>query len=169
VGDQLLGAKKLQLKTHPPDDTKKQLKMISKDEAMTLGFGNGSSADPVDNGASVRVVTASGDVFDDVYPLPVGPSWSYIGDDGENRGYKYKDTLLANGPIKSVLIKPGKLVKITGKGAGLGHTLATNPDPVSVVLTLGDQNYCFEFGGGVFDADRSYVVQDTAAPGACPP
>jgi hypothetical protein len=169
IGDSLLGARKLQLRTSPPDDTKKQLKLISKDTAVDLGLGNMSSADPVTNGGSLRVVTAAGDAFDDTYSMPAGASWSYIGDAGENRGYKYKDSTLANGPVKTLLIKPGKMLKVLGKGSGLGHTLGANPDPVNVVLTLGSQTYCLELGGGDFEVDRSYAAQETGAPGACPP
>ena len=66
-------------------------------------------------------------------------------------------------------VKPNKLIKISGKGAGLGHTLGANPDPVQVVLTLGDQAYCFQFSGGTFKPSSSYSVKDSAAPGACPP
>ena len=49
--------------------------------------------------------------------------------------------------VKSVLVKPGKLARVIGKGSSLGHTLAANPDPVFVVLELGAQAYCGRFGG----------------------
>jgi glucose/arabinose dehydrogenase len=169
IGDQLLSGKRLVLRDNPSDSTRKRINVTSKDTLINLGLSNGSSADPVQHGGSVRVVTSAGAMFDDTYPLPMGPSWSYIGNQGDNRGYRYKDPLLANGPIRTVMVRPGKVIKVVGKGAGLGHSLGTNPDPVQVELTTGDQNYCMSFGGGAFSADQKYIAADTSAPGSCPP
>ena len=46
---------------------------------------------------------------------------SYIGVAGAQLGYRYKDQLLALGPVKAGMIKPGKLAKLAAKGAGLAH------------------------------------------------
>jgi hypothetical protein len=71
----------------------------------------------------------------------------------------------------SILVKPGKIVKIVAKGTTLGHTLASDPRPVLVELRLGAERYCMGFGGDVkFTADKKYLAKNaTAADAACPP
>src|SRR5262249_1198270 len=137
-----------------------------KDPTVGLGSGNGSPDDPTLNGGSLRVSSAG---FDDTYPLPAG-SWVYLGAQGAGKGYVYRDKLLANGPVKTLTLKSGKLVKASGKGAGLGDSLAVAPTPVSVVLTTGARKYCMSFGGtAIFQAGKSYSAKDAPAPGSCPP
>jgi len=70
----------------------------------------------------------------------------------------------------AITVKPGKQVKIVGKGTALGHTLASDPRPVLVELRLGAERYCFAFGGTVkFTADKKYLAKDAPAAAACPP
>jgi hypothetical protein len=60
-------------------------------------------------------------------------------------------------------------VKITASGSALAHTLAANPDPVQVVLTMGGVRYCATFGGTVrFKAGKSYDAKASPAPAGCP-
>ena len=85
------------------------------------------------------------------------------------KGYRYKDPDQANGPIRVAILRNGKFIKAVGKGAGLNHTLAGNPDPVDVVLQTGTKKYCMTFGGTVrFTANLLFNAKDAAAPGACP-
>lgn len=159
-GDQLLDGKKLILKTSPTAPTHKTLKALSKDFDITLGAGPGSSDDPTQAGAQLRVVSAS---FDDTYALPPG-NWRAI-----NGGYVYKDADLSDGPVKTAVIKANRLVKISGAGAGLGHTLATDPNPVDVALTTGGTKYCMRFGGvPKFVPDKLFAAKDAPAPVSCP-
>ena len=107
--------------------------------------------------------------FDDTYPLPAA-NWQVIGVPADHKGFKYSDKTLAAGPINRAQIKIGKLVKAAGKGPGLGHTLATDPSPVTVVLTTGAQRYCATFGGTVkFTVGKSFSAKLAPAPAACPP
>jgi hypothetical protein len=46
---------------------------------------------------------------------------------GGSLGYRYKDRLLALGPVKAGTIKPGKLAKLAAKRAGLAHLLERIP------------------------------------------
>jgi glucose/arabinose dehydrogenase len=161
---QLLTGKKLLLKAGA-DPAKKKLSVQSKD-AISLGAGNGSLDDPTLNGGSLRVMSAG---FDDTYPMPSG-NWSYIGAQGDGKGYLYRDKNLSAGPVGKAVMKNGKLVKASGKGPGLGHSLAADPNPVATVLTTGARKYCMSFGGTAqFQANKSYSAKDAPAPGACPP
>jgi glucose/arabinose dehydrogenase len=160
-GDEPVGGTKLTLKDNATNAEKKRLTMQSKDNVVL-----GASSDaPTAAGGSLRVVSAS---FDDTYDLPSG-NWASIGDPADRKGFTYKDKLLAAGPIKSLIVKAGKLLKATGKGSALGDSLATNPDPVTVVLTLGTRRYCATFGGTVkFEANKSFTAKLADAPTSCP-
>ncbi len=152
-----LGARQLVLKTN-------SVKLLSSDPAVALGDGNGSAHDPVLHGGSLRVVTSAGDGFDTTYALPAS-QWRHVKKAGLGRGYKLRGVP----PIKAVLVKPGKGIKVVAAGAGLGHTLGANPDPVHVVLTLGTYRSCMTFGGTTtFTAGKAYVARSAPVAAACP-
>ena len=66
-------------------------------------------------------------------------------------------------------MRAGKLVRINGGGSELTHTIGADPAPVRVVLTLGEQQLCFAFGGDVsFTAGKRWVAADAPAPDRCP-
>jgi cysteine-rich repeat protein len=126
--------------------SKRLLKVLSKDTSISLGEGNGATGDPVATaGSTLRIHTAGG--------CPQGPcdstyllrgTWQYLGQPGENKGYKYKDP---SGPIRSIVLKPGKTLKMVGRGE-LRHTLTVDPTSVDIVLRLGTEGrYCMAFGG----------------------
>ncbi len=143
---------------------KRLLSMTSKDAHVALGAGNGSAADPRTAGAKLRVFSATGDAFDDVYDLPAA-HWRLVGSAG-HQSYRY--AFKAGAPIKSAVVKP-KLLRIRASGNALAHTLAANPDPVNVVLTMGGVRYCASFGGTVkFKAGKSYDAKAASAPPGCP-
>jgi hypothetical protein len=162
AGQHLAGTRLL-LKT-PSNPAKRALGLLARDSAITLGDGNGSADDPTaDAGGSLRVVSGAG--FDDTYLLP-GVSWKTLGEAGANKGYRFA----SSGPIRNVRVKRGKLIKIVAKGAALGHSLAGNPAPVDVVLTIGTERYCMRFGGTVtFAPGKRFLATDALAPGSCPP
>ena len=143
--------------------TPRHLRVTSADPTIGLGGGQGSSDDPVVHGASVRVLSIEGDVFDTTYSLPAN-HWHYVLHKGTLVGYKFRGP----GIIHAVRVSAGKSIKVGGSGA-VGHTLAGNPDPVRVVLTLGGQQYCMSFGGSAsFEAGIKYAAASAAAPGTCP-
>ncbi|HXJ34913.1 MAG TPA: hypothetical protein VMS22_12850 [Candidatus Eisenbacteria bacterium] len=168
LSSDLLTGKKITLKTKVGAPTKSKLSLQSKDPAVTLGAGNGSADDPTSVGATVRVFSINGD-FDELYDLPAA-NWALVGKPGEGKGYKYKDKTLAAGPIGSATITAGKLVKITGKGAGLGQSLTVSPAPLRVTLTLGGHRYCLQFGGVTkWKADQQFSAKEASAPVVCAP
>ena len=144
------------------------LTLTSKDATITLGAGNGSGDDPTTAGATVRVRSVAGG-FDDTYVLPAS-KWLLVGKAGQNKGYKYKDAALQAGPVSAALVKPGKTLKVTGRGAGLGHALGVDPVPVEVTVTLGGHRYCLEFGGrSTWKADKLFKATNAPAPASCAP
>ena len=155
--DHPVAGTKLLLKASSTKPAKKAIGLIAKDAAIAAG-------DPTQLGGTLRVSTAAGDAFDDSYSLaPSG--WKPIGRPGAVKGYRFTDPA---GPITSVIVKRGKVAKAMGKGARLGHTLAADPDPVTVVLTVGAQRDCMSFGGGKFIAGKKYLATHDPPPAACP-
>lgn len=155
-----LSGKKLLLKDKAGKPQKRGLDVIL--TAPSLSGGNGTEDDPVENGGALRVASERGD-FDTTYQLPAS-GWKYVGRAGQGRGYKFR----GSGAIKSVVVKPGKLARVIGRGASLEHTLAANPNPVAVVLELGAQAYCGRFGGATeFTAGTKYLAKSAPAPAEC--
>jgi hypothetical protein len=160
--------RKLTLKDDPANPIRKRATVVSKDAGISLGGGQGSPDDPRTAGASVRIVSLAGDAFDDTYLLPAS-GWTAIGREGDNQGYRYKDAALAHGPVKRAVLRPAKVLKLVAKGSGLGHTLAANPDPVDVVLTIGGLVHCQRYGGGVTFTTPKVFAATQAPAAACPP
>jgi hypothetical protein len=161
--DQPLGGRKLVLKDNANKPQKRRLVLLSKEPSITLGGGPDSEDDPRTAGGSLRV--GAGTAFDTTYPLAPA-NWQALKTKDPTKGWKYTKGI----PIKKVLVKPGKSIKIVGKGGELEHTLATDPRPVDVVLTIGQQRYCWTFGGDVrFKEGKRYLAKNAGAPGACPP
>ncbi|HEV7733503.1 MAG TPA: choice-of-anchor Q domain-containing protein [Candidatus Binatia bacterium] len=157
---ELLTGKKLLLKDKAGKPQKRALDVIL--AAPTLAGGNGSEDDPVLNGGALRVLSASGG-FDATYQLPAS-GWKYQGAAGAGKGYKFT----GSGAIRSVIVKPGKVARVIGKGSSLEHTLATNPAPVDVVLELGAQSYCGRFGGSPeFTQGIKYLAKSAPPPAEC--
>jgi glucose/arabinose dehydrogenase len=162
--DQPVFGSKLTLKDNATNPAKKSLTMLSKD-GILLGD------DPTIAGGSLEVVSDSaGAAFDQCYPLPKG-NWKVIGKLSDHKGFTYKDSKLLAGPVKSAQVKTNKLVKASGKGAGLGFSLGTtSPDPVTVILSIGTRRYCATFGGTTkFTASKSFSAKLAPTPSSCPP
>ena len=162
---ELLFGKKLLLREKPTDASKKRLTMLAKDQSLTIGGGNNTGDDPVTSGGGSLRVRGNG--FDDTYPLP-SSLWNYLGSVGANKGYKYRDRFLSAGPVKTLTVKAGKLIKVLGKGSDLGHTVASDPSPVDVVLTMAGKTYCMQFTSGVLDPGKKFLSKDSGPPAACP-
>lgn len=127
----------------------------------------GTAADPVLNGGVLRVRSALGG-FDERVVLPK-QNWEYLREPEENRGFRYRDRA-RGAAIRSVVVKDGRLTKIVGGGPDLQASLANDPNPVDVLLIIGNQRYCMGFGGETkFDAGKRFSAQNAPAPGACPP
>jgi hypothetical protein len=165
--EQELSGNTLKMKDHA-NPSRKALSVVSTD-SFTLGAANFSADDPTLAGGSLRVMTADGcgGPCDNTYNLPAG-QWKYTKGTAPGRGYQFTSQ---GGPIRKVTVRPGAQtpLKITGKGAALGHELAADPGPVDVVLTIGGLSYCMQFGGTTtFVANKSFVATGAPEPGGCP-
>ena len=159
-----LGGQTLRLRTKPGRPEKSALVLVAKDRSVTLGRGNQSPDDPVANGGTLAIASTAGG-FSTRHDLVGG--WAYLGKAGRNKGYRWKS---ATAPIRSVILKREKFMKVVGRGSALGFDLAGNPDPVRVELGIGAHLYCFDFGGQAvaFKEGKRYVARRAGAPGACP-
>jgi hypothetical protein len=130
-------------------------------------LGNGTAADPVQHGAQVRIVSQNGPTpFDGRFNLPA-QNWKYIGNAGENKGYRYKDRS-TNAAIRSAQIKSGKPWKLAGRSDFLGPRLDVDPAPVFVHVKLGIQRYCMTFGGETtFVPLKKFRAEDAPEPASC--
>jgi len=143
---------------------------INTDKAAAAALPpSGSANDPVLHGATLRVFTDVGDQFDVTYQLP-HDNWHYVRDVNANAGYRYLDLGQTQGPISLVLLRPVLGTKVKG-GGQLGLSLATNPNPVHVVLTFGGSTVeCGSYGGLVkFRQNVSYRATRAPAPATCSP
>ena len=139
------------------------------------GFGGGAFPqangpdDPVLHGASVRIYTTNGDMFDNTYGLP-STNWLYVGALDTNYGYIYKDLKGALGPIRLAVIRNGKPSKVQGLGPALNFSLRADPQPVQVVLRFGGLNDCLSFGGTKFKfvPDLAFHALHAPPPPTCP-
>jgi len=163
--DQPVFGSKLTLKDNATNPAKKSLTMLSKD-GILLGD------DPTIAGGSLEVVgdSAGAAFFDECYPLPK-TNWKVIGKLTDHKGFTYKDSSLAAGPVKSAQVKTNKLIKASGTGSALAFSLgATSPDPVTVILSIGTRRYCATFGGTPkFTASKSFSAKNAPNPSSCPP
>ena len=137
-------------------------------KGINLDGTNGSATDPTMHGASIRIFTTAGDGFDYTYEMPSSLQWHYYGLVGQNRGYDYKDPSHVNGRIAVARVRNNKMTRIIG--SQLDFTLATNPNPVNIVLRIGDRKYCFSFGGisWKFVPNVKYLSLKAPAPATCP-
>ena len=147
------------------DPSRQGLSVTSKDPTIAIDT-NGRNDDPTVSGGSLRVRSS---VFDDTYALP-SIGWRLIGKPGQNKGYQFKSK---TGPIGSVTVMAGKLLKASGKG-DLGTQLGVDPRPVDIVLHAGSRTYCAQFGGPdsgsvVFKNGKTFAAKNAAPPLRCPP
>jgi hypothetical protein len=165
VDDQLVVGKKLVLRGRPAKPTRQRVTLIAKDRTLTLGEGPGSLDDPTIRGGSLRIVSGRDGGFDATYELDA-MQWSPLKRKDPFKGWKYS----RGTPIKKILLRAGKLLKIVGKGSELEQSLEADPSPVDVVLIVGNQRYCARFDETKkFKRGKQYVALTSGAPQACQP
>ena len=163
TAENTLSGQKLLLKATVPARAK--LSVASRDPAIAVTPVGGASDDPTIVGGRLRIATTQGLAFDVTHVLPAS-GWTATGSPGAVTQYKFKSKV---GPIRTVVVRNGKVLKATGKGIGLGIAIGTDPNPVGLVLTTGTRHYCLEFGGTTTLKPGQYKAKDAPAPGTCLP
>lgn len=170
--DKGITGKKVKLHIPPSNPALHGMRLLHTGEGVSLSdlptpLGPG---DPVLVGGSLRVWSESAG-FDATYQLPE-THWDYFPFFNPTglRGYQYKDNHNESGPIGVINVISDKIIKMKGKAPSLVLDLANNPDPVNVVLTLGDHRYCMVFGGERYNyiANQIYWSKLSPAPASCP-
>ncbi len=72
--------------------------------------------------------------------------WRGLGKPAGSRGYRYRDTSETAGGIRSVVLRPGRIV-IQGVGSAWPWSPDAPVERVVVELQVGPERYCAEFGG----------------------
>jgi hypothetical protein len=100
--------------------------------------GPGSLGDPTVHGGVLTLVMAT---TEQVWELPA-EGWTAL---GRGRGYRYADRAGTVGPVRTVVVKDGRLLKVVGRGDGLELPLEVDPAPVVVSLATGITSHCMTF------------------------
>jgi glucose/arabinose dehydrogenase len=158
-GDALLAGDRLVLRADARPE-RRRLRIKSRDVAVVAGTG---TDDPTVAGGELHV---RGGGFEAVYRLPK-EGWSSR---GNGQQLVYKDSALAHGPVRSVVVTASRQMRIQGRGPGLELPLgATDPRPVDVVLWTGMRRSCLRFGGTAkFVPGVQLVARHAVAPASCP-
>jgi hypothetical protein len=141
----------------------KLTKMVSKPVVLHPIPAPGGAADPTITGGSVSVFdTVGGDGLSS--SLPSG-QWTGLGSPAGSKGYKYKGAGTIGDPCKVVLVKE-KVIKFVCKD---DQDLNPPLDGESgIILSLGADNYCTEFGGTTIKNQAGLLKRkDAPAPGGC--
>src|SRR5262249_61931887 len=130
------------------------LRLASRDGAIDAGRGAGSADDPTLHGGSLHVRLAAWDI-DASVALPAS-GWRQI-----RNGWRYR------GDEGVVSVKDGKRLRVSLALAGI-DLQSTDPTPIDVLLSLGEQQLCLAFQPGTATLKHhSIVARDGAAPTAC--
>jgi hypothetical protein len=138
-------------------------KMVAKPVGSFTVPAPGSSGDPLLNGGSLTVIDSADSVgFSTALP---SSGWKGLGSPAGTNGYKYKGAGSLADPCKVVLVK-GTVIKYVCKDdQDLDPPLGAD---AAIALSLGDENYCAQFGGvEVKNITGLFKHKDAPAPGGC--
>ncbi|RMD83861.1 MAG: hypothetical protein D6815_05500 [Candidatus Dadabacteria bacterium] len=178
----LISGRKLVIKDHASDPTRRRARFISKDSAMTDIALPGEPGDPTCSGPGgggglLRLIGTGGSGQDTGNIALPCENWKPIGPASAPKGYRYRDKEQDQGPCKFVLIRAGKLVRASCSGKNPASPLpydltAAGEGSVAVMLQTGASfTYCAEFPGSsgtVFrDNERLFSARNAPAPAGC--
>jgi hypothetical protein len=141
--------------------SRRRLAWLTKDTHISLPSGSDL---PTVSGMTLEVRNpTTGETT--TLPMPAA-AWKLLA----KGGFEYSDPSLALGPVRTAVLKAGKLAKITAGGSGITLSLdEPSQGSLSVVLTSGSRRYCTLFGGTVKpDRPGTFVAKNAPAPATCP-
>ena len=149
-------------------ERQEKLVFQSKDPAFPFP-ALGSIDDPsigTPGGLTVELFSQS-DPSHPVLDAPVGvgkPGWQVV--TGSNPSFKYRNSVAPAGPspLKVIVLKRGKQMKVTGAAIGLG--LATAQNSIAIRITTGSLRSCTVFGPSTIRRDQagSFLATKALAP-----
>jgi hypothetical protein len=166
--DRCLAGTQLTLVAPLGQAARRRLLVQSNDTPELLLGDGGDVAALIAAGASLTVLAVGGDGFEVTYTLPAA-GWRLLGAGNPTYGVRYRDR---KGPIKRVVFKAGRLLKVTGGGPQLVQTLGSEPVTVEIDLLIGQYRYRLAFGGGAahqFMPNKRLVRRSAPRPGGCVP
>jgi len=156
---------KILLVKNPPSGVRKVLWKVKETGSAATVAG-----DPTADGATLRIQLTTGG--DQCVSMP-SSGWSAVG----SLGFKYKDAVLANGPVKVALIKKSAsgtlLIKALLKNGGATSISVAPDDPTTSYatnLTLGTgDDYCGGTASATPDPNdaTTFKVANDGAPAGC--
>jgi len=121
---------------------------------------------PETSGGTLRIVGSGDTPFDVAHPLPSG-GWRALG--GAAPGWRYRDRAGAAGPVRALVVRQGRGLRLAAKGTRIGHTLDAEATAVTVVVELGGERFCMTFGGAGKWKPGKLLTRTNAPAGSCPP
>ena len=172
VPPEMMPAKKLLLKDDPAKPEKRKFTLVAKakfpsSEAL-VPPALGALTDPTEHGAMLEMYRPSGGASEYLRFFLPAELWEGVGPDA-SKGYKYKDKLGVESPIRTVVLRNG-LLKIVGKGAGLYDLSLAPQTDFAVRFRLGSgDRWCASTVAGNTDTTKTYkAVSQAFAPPSCP-
>lgn len=159
-GDHVLPGRKLLVRRTPSG--KESVAVLSNSNPAVTAPGAGGAADPLLVGATLDVLSDTEGLA--TFPLPAEywrrkPSGVLL----------FKHPQPAIGPVKTAVLKPGKILKVKTTSVG-GLPLAGPHGGMSVQLTMGGLRHCLRFGGVVKkDEPGRFLATNALVPPECDP
>ncbi|MGH7788878.1 MAG: hypothetical protein ACRERC_18555, partial [Candidatus Binatia bacterium] len=169
--NQFLGAAKLTFKSGP-DMAKRKLVLVAKDRAVLVPAAGGSADPTLLTNPEPQVTVCNSTCSESVtLPLPHA-GWQGLGNPPGSKGYKFS----GSGTCSKAILKPGKLLKVVCKGAGITYSLdEPSQGSVGVQLRIGPApapaaSYCLDFTPPAVSTDEPGLFKAKGAipPGSCP-
>lgn len=157
--------------------SKRKIVFTSRDAALAVP-PPASDGDPRKSGAALVLFNPTTRESDALTLAAAG--WTGVGKPAGSKGYKYSDRHQTAGPCTAAQMKPGKLLKVTCKGAKITYALSPAPQG-SLALTFragagtSTVGVCTQFDGGAVLKDTPALIgragtfrgKVTTAPAAC--
>jgi hypothetical protein len=178
----LVSAKKILIKNKLPDDESKNKIVLLSGSASIVAPAPGSGGDPrcnSDPSGTVKAtltVTGLGSSQSHSTGLPC-QNWQLIGSAAHPKGYKYSDSQLTAGTVKTLVWKDQKQLKATLLGKGptvLNYDLqvGVSQEPVAVRFAYPGSSICMGctgFNGKDGSDGKEFLGKECPPPGSCPP